>query len=150
MKFTDGYWQSRSGYTLLRPAEVRDVQVGDDGTTLTAYAPTARIVTRGDTLNRPLLTVRFSSPMPDVIGVRLCRHEGGLSRYPQFAVAGSDRTPASASVDDEGGVLRAGRLIVRAEKGSGYAVSFVAEGRSLTGSMPRGTGVAVGPDGDVW
>jgi alpha-D-xyloside xylohydrolase len=150
MKFTDGYWQSRSGYTLLRPAEVRDVEVGDDGTTLTAYAPTARVLTRGDTLNRPLLTIRFSSPMADVIGVRISHHEGGLPRLPQFALTGSDGSRANAAADESAGVLTAGRLRVRVEKGPGYAVSFVADERTLTGSMPRGTTIAIGPEGDVW
>ena len=96
MKFTDGYWQSRHGVTLLRPAEVRDLEVGDDGRTLTAYAPTARIHTRGDTLNRPLLTVEFSSPMPDVIRVRLARHLGAGPRHPQFAVDGTAETRCPA------------------------------------------------------
>jgi alpha-D-xyloside xylohydrolase len=150
MKFTDGYWQSRDGYTLLRPAEVRDLVVGDDGTTLTAYAPTARIATRGDTLNRPLLTIRFSSPMDDVIGVRMSRHEGGLPRLPQFALTGAVGGLASARVDEAGGVLQSGHLSVRVAKGPGYAVSFVGDGRVLTGSMPRGTTVALGPGGDIW
>jgi alpha-D-xyloside xylohydrolase len=149
MKFTDGYWQTRADVTLLRPAEVRDLEVGDDGRSLTAYAPTARIGTRGDTLNRPLLTVRFHSPMPDVIGVRLSRHEGGLPRQPQFALASSG-ADATATVDETGGVLEAGRLSVHVTRGEGYAVRFVADGRELTSSMPRGTGVALGPDGDTW
>jgi alpha-D-xyloside xylohydrolase len=150
MKFTDGYWQSRHGVTLLRPAEVRDLEVGDDGRTLTAYAPTARIHTRGDTLNRPLLTVEFSSPMPDVIRVRLARHLGAGPRHPHFAVDGAADAPVSVTVDDDGGTLTAGGLRVHVAKGPGYAVSFLADGRRLTGSMPRGTGVALFEDNDVF
>src|SRR5688572_9342437 len=86
MKFTDGYWQSRHGVTLLRPAEVRDLQVADDG---------------------------------------------------------AADAPVSVVVDDDGGTLTAGGLSVHVAKGPGYAVSFLAGGRRLTGSMPRGTGVAL-------
>ncbi len=60
MKFSNGYWRMRDGVSPLYPMEVRDVQVAPDA--LTVYAPTKRIVTRGDTLNLPLLTVRASSP----------------------------------------------------------------------------------------
>lgn len=149
MKFTDGYWQTRADVTLLRPAEVRDLEVGGDGRSLTAYAPTAPIGSRGDTLNRPLLTVRFHSPMPDVIGVRLSRHEGGLPRQPQFALTGGGAR-ATAALDEHGGVLESGRLRVHVARGEGYAVRFEAEGRELTSSMPRGTGIALGSGGEVW
>ncbi len=60
MKFSNGYWRMRDGVTPMYPMEVRDVQVTGDA--LTVYAPTKRILTRGDTLNLPLLTVRASSP----------------------------------------------------------------------------------------
>ena len=76
MKFTDGYWQLRAGLTRLRPAEVESVQAGERE--LTVFAPAHRIERRGDTLNRPLVTVTFTSPMDDVIGVRIEHHPGGL------------------------------------------------------------------------
>ena len=37
----------------------------------------SRMNGRGDTLNLPLLTVRFSSPMPNVIRVQMVHHKGG-------------------------------------------------------------------------
>ena len=74
MKFTDGYWQHLPGVTVLRPREVADVVVGDD--TLTVYASTGPLTSRGDTLNKALVTVSFHSPMDDVIGVRIEHHAG--------------------------------------------------------------------------
>lgn len=64
MKFTDGYWHMRAGVTPHFPAQVHDVTVEADA--LTLYAPTKKLTHRGDTLNLPLLTIRFSSPWPNV------------------------------------------------------------------------------------
>lgn len=62
MKFTDGYWQLRPGVSVLRPGVVESVEPDERG--FTVFAPTGQINGRGDTLNRPLVTVRFFSPPP--------------------------------------------------------------------------------------
>ena len=82
MKFTDGYWQHLPGVTVLRPREVADVVVGEES--LTVYASTVPLTSRGDTLNQALVTVSFHSPMDDVIGVRIEHHRGGVDRGPSF------------------------------------------------------------------
>ena len=82
MKFTDGYWQLPTGVQARYPAQVYDVIVEPDA--LTVYAPTRMIESRGDTLNEPLLTVRCTSPAPDVISVSVEHFLGGRGRSPQF------------------------------------------------------------------
>ena len=69
MKFTDGLWQLRPGVTALYVAEAYDIHTEDDAITVTA--PTTVITRRGDTLNRPVLTLRLSSPLENVIRVRI-------------------------------------------------------------------------------
>ena len=64
MKFTDGFWQLRPGVTALYAQQAYDVQAG--GHELTVTAPTKVIESRGDTLNRPSLTVTVFSPLDDV------------------------------------------------------------------------------------
>jgi alpha-D-xyloside xylohydrolase len=59
MKFTDGYWHMRPGITPHFPIHVHDVDIEPDA--MTIYSATKRLNMRGDTLNLPLLTVRFSS-----------------------------------------------------------------------------------------
>ena len=63
MKFTDGYWQVLPGVSILRPGSVDEVVAEDtsDGARLTVFAPTARIESRGDTLNRPQVTVTLDT-----------------------------------------------------------------------------------------
>ena len=85
MKFTDGYWQTLPGTSVLHPRDVADVVVGDAD--VRVYAPTAPQRRRGDSLNRPLVTVAFDSPMDDVIRVRIEHFSGGVDRGPHFEVA---------------------------------------------------------------
>jgi alpha-D-xyloside xylohydrolase len=88
MKFTDGNWLMREGVKAFYPAEAHDIKVSDD--TLIAYA-TRRINHRGDTLTGPLLTVEFSSPMPDVVRVKLTHFAGQRPRQPASRSSGMAR-----------------------------------------------------------
>src|SRR4051812_3847669 len=85
LKFTDGNWLLRPGVTAHWAAEA--YEVSQSGNSLQMLAPTQVIRHRGDTLQGPALTVRLSSPMPDVIGVRISHFEGGVDRGPNFELA---------------------------------------------------------------
>ncbi|WP_421740468.1 alpha-xylosidase [Cellulomonas sp.] len=147
MKFTDGYWQLLPGVQVLRPRSVADVVVGED--TLTVYSATVPLTSRGDTLNRPLVTVTFSSPMDDVIGVRIEHHTGGVDRGPAFDVATS---PADVKVVVDGPVasLRSGGLTARVSTEGEWGVEFEADGRVLTASTARSIGVVTDARGDSY
>ncbi|MBD7956057.1 alpha-xylosidase [Microbacterium sp. Sa4CUA7] len=143
MKFTDGFWQLRPGVTALYAQQAYDIEQTDataDGPGLVVTAPTAVITKRGDTLNRPVLTVTLSSPLEGVVRVRIAHHEGGR-RHGGFdlpgAVAGGAGT---ASVDADGGVLRTGSLTARVAPGAPWSLSFESEGRRLTGSGHKAQG----------
>ena len=155
MKFTDGYWQILPGLTVLRPSSVDEVVVLADAdgrpNTLVAYAPTAPILTRGDTLNRPLVTVTFEAPAADVIGVRIEHHQGVVDSGPSFELG---RSAADVEVcvpehgsEGEAATLRSGRLTARVRTDGPWGVDFVAEGRVLTSSTPRSIGVVSRDDG---
>ncbi len=80
MKFTDGYWQLRPGVSVLRPGGIDSVEPEPRG--FTVFAPTGQITGRGDTLNRPVVTVEFFTPAPGVVGVTIGHHSGGLPKQP--------------------------------------------------------------------
>ena len=149
MKFTDGYWLTRPGLTPLYAVELDDVRVDEAAGTLTVYAPTAAIRHRGDTLNRAMITVTFSSPAPGVIKTRVQRHSGGVHRGPDFAITGQDGYIPSVSVDDEAAVLDAGDLSVRVSRSGPWLVEFIQGDRVLTTSLPRSIGHITGAD-DTW
>ncbi|HWS57866.1 MAG TPA: alpha-xylosidase [Actinotalea sp.] len=147
MKFTDGYWMVREGMTALHPAQAYDIWPDRDA--MVVYAPTAPIRARGDVLNRPVVTITYSSPMPDVIRVRIENHVGGLDRGPHFALHTPDRVPVTVQVDDEAGVLTSGSLSVRVARGDRWQVDFADAGRVLTSSLGKGIGVVTTADGTV-
>jgi alpha-D-xyloside xylohydrolase len=144
MKFSNGYWRMRDGVNPLYPAEVRDVSVTPDA--LTVYAPTKKIVTRGDTLNLPLLTVTASSPAPDVISIRTTHFAGGRARTPEFALTAGE-TDVQIVEDAEYAQLTSGGLTARFHRGDSWKLEFVADGRVLTSSGYKNL-AALDVDGD--
>ena len=145
MKFTDGYWMTRPGMTPMHPAHAYDLW--SDETSMTAYAPVTPIRSRGDTLNRPVITVTYSSPMPDVVRVRIEHHTGGVDVGPRFALHAPDRVPVAVEVGPEVGVLRSGSLAVHVHRDP-WRVEFRQAGRLLTSSERRGVGVVATAEGE--
>ncbi|MDM7830911.1 alpha-xylosidase [Cellulomonas edaphi] len=139
MKFTDGYWLQLPGVTVLHPRDVADVELHDDS--LVVHSATAPLTKRGDTLNRPLVTVTFTSPMDGVIGVRIEHHTGGVDRGPHFDVASAGADVKVTSSDDGLATFSAGDLTARVSTRGAWAVDFVADGRVLTSSSARSIGV---------
>ena len=144
MKFTDGYWQLRKGLSALRPKGVEEVVT--DGRTLTVHAPTKALAGRGDTLNLPVVTVTYSSPAPDVIGVTIEHFRGGLERGPRFALA-HQPVDVDVEVGEEEAVLTSGALSVHVARRGPWSVQFRAGGRKLTGSGERSVGVITDAEG---
>ena len=138
MKFTDGYWQLRPGVTAHFPVHVHEVEVEPEA--LTVYGPTRRLNHRGDTLNLPLLTVRFSSPMPDVIRVQLYHHKGRRLKMPAFELQPQPAPDVLIADDPKAATLTSGRLTVRIEKAADWRIEFKDGERVITGSGWRGMG----------
>ena len=113
MKFTDGYWRTRAGVTAYFPAQVYDVEVEPGA--MTVYGPTKKSSQRGDTLNQPVLTVRFSSPAASVIRVQVCHHKGGRRRLPEFELQEQPLPEVVISNAEQSAVLTSGQLSVRVE-----------------------------------
>ncbi|GAA1709412.1 alpha-xylosidase [Isoptericola hypogeus] len=147
MKFTDGYWQTRPGIDPLYAVQVDDVRVDEAAGTMTVYAPTAVIRGRGDTLNRPMLTVTYSSPSPGVVKVRVEHFAGAARRGPEFAVAGEAGFRPVVKVDEAAGVLESGGLSVRVHRGGRWRVDFEQDGRVLTSSLPKSVGAMTSSSG---
>lgn len=141
MKFTDGYWHMREGVHPLYPAEIHDVTAGPDS--LTVYAPTAHIGRRGDTLNRPLLTITARSPMPDVIGVTVSHFQGRRDPGPRFDLTFEE---TAVQADADAATLTSGALSVRFHRDS-WGVDFVAGGEVLTSSGRKGMAAITTGDG---
>ncbi|GAB4580857.1 MAG: alpha-xylosidase [Anaerolineales bacterium] len=142
MKFTDGYWKIRAGYHAYHPAEAYEVETGPRG--VTVYAPTKPVRHRGDTLNGKLLTIHFSSPMPDVIRVRLTHWTGKQARPPEFEVfeVFEGEGMSNEVMRNKGEVrLASGRLAVQVRQGGEWGVEFFGDGKVITRSGHKGMGI---------
>jgi alpha-D-xyloside xylohydrolase len=145
MKFTDGYWQLRAGLTRLRPAAVESVEASERS--LVVYAPAKQIVGRGDTLNQPLFTITLSSPAPDVIGVKIEHHSGGLPPRPAYELTIGDDHPVKVEVGRETARLTSGDLTAVVSLDGPWDLRFERDGKPLTGSSARSIGLITDQEG---
>lgn len=141
MKFTDGQWLVHRGVELDRAIELRRLKVSDD--CVEAIVATRRIVSRGDTLQGPVLTWTLSSPMEGVIKVRIEHfHALGDSQLRVQYPSTVDPDNHAEVLPDPGGVIfRSGSLTARIE-GPSWNLSFYEGDRLLTSSGPRNAGCA--------
>jgi alpha-D-xyloside xylohydrolase len=138
MKFTDGYWQMRKGVKPHYAAQVHDIEINKD--TLTVYAPAKKLQGRGDTLNLPLLTIQYSSPLENVIRVKIVHHKGGLPPKPEFEIHEPLDTEVAISNDENFATLTSGNLSARVHKGEDWLVEFIGNDKVLTSSGWRAAG----------
>lgn len=132
MKFTDGNWLIREGFHVQGAQQAHDFEVGNG--TLTAYASPRPILSRSNMLDTMLLTVRFHSPMPGVIGVKLIHHDGVMDHGPAFELTPETGHHVRIEETEEAAVLTSGSLSVRIRKGPDWAVEFFRDGERITGS----------------
>ena len=145
MKFTDGYWQIRPGMTPHYASQVHEVTLEADA--ITVYAPVGKLEGRGHTINQPLLTLRFSSPIENVIRVQCVHHKGKSPRKPEFALYPGPTPPVSISSDEGSTTLTSGNLSVRVNKGNDWLVEYIAGNNVITSSGWRALGFVDTPDG---
>jgi alpha-D-xyloside xylohydrolase len=145
MKFTDGYWQMRPDVTPYYAVQVQDVEISPDS--LTVYAATRPIHHRGDTLNNPLLTIRYSSPLPNVIRVQVWHHTGMQLSGPQFALKEHPAPIVEVRDSPEAVSLTSGDLTVRVSKGGDWRVEFRDGEGCITHSGWRAVGYLDTPQG---
>lgn len=145
MKFNDGFWQMRSGVTPHFAARAYEVQT--DATTLTVYAPTRRVVGRGDTLNMPVVTVKIFSPAPNIVGVRLTHFAGGQFPKPAFELFETPDHAVEIKSDPDQASLTTGQLTARFRRDAPWTLEFADGDLPITRSAGKGSGYADTPNG---
>lgn len=146
MKFSDGFWLMQAGVHASHPAEVLDATAGPGS--LLVYAPTRRIRHRGDLLTGPAVTLSFTAPMPDVIGVEIIHFAGGTPRQPQFQLlpgAAGETAEPTTCCDEQAATFTSGALSAVISRDGPWSVDFMAGGQRLTGSPAKGTAL-IGTD----
>ena len=145
MKFTDGYWQMRLDMTPHYAAQVHEVTLEDNA--ITVYAPVGKLLERGHTVNQPLLTLRYSSPMENVIRVQCVHHKGQLPHKPAFGLTTESNSQVTVADSENSTTLTSGNLRVRVKKGSDWLVEYIGGDKILTSSGWRALGFVDTPEG---
>jgi alpha-D-xyloside xylohydrolase len=145
VKVNDGYWRIRDGFTVAYPSAAYDV-VSEPGA-ITVHAPVKPAADRSATIANPVLTVRLSAPMEDVIGVSVVNFAGERVREPRPALnPDPDHLPV-ISIEDDAATVQSGRLGARVARGRPWELEFFADGRTLTRSGNHGLTSVTDPDG---
>lgn len=147
MKFSDGYWMTKEGYEVLSPYEIHDVQVRGDS--ITVFATHRHLENRGNTLNEPLMTMEFSSPMKDIIRAKFYHHKGRKRSAPDsFPLHTEGNVPVRIENNAEFVSLTSGDTTVTIAKKHPVAITYTYQGRTMTGSGTRQTGYVKAADGN--
>jgi alpha-D-xyloside xylohydrolase len=134
MKFTDGNWLHLPGVTPNYATEVYDHAI--EPNTISMVVPCHSINHRGDTLGGANLTITLSSPLEDVVSIKIVHFDGVNAKIPSFEVA--DFMPSVSTKVEEGHLaLTSGKLTARISK-KNYKLEFLDGERVITTSPTRG------------
>ena len=134
MKFNNGCWLLKEGVGCFSPQEVFEMQVTD--TEVRLCAPTQKITERGDMLGGANLTIRISSPMPDIIRVQTDHYMGVIKKGPSFDLNLS--TPQTLQVKDTEDTLTvtSGSVSLEIDK-KNWRMRYMQNGKIITQSGPK-------------
>lgn len=143
MKFTNGFWLKRQGVDIFPSIQVRDVEATDES--VTVYAAPMRVTDRGQTLGGPLMTIRFSSPLPDILRVEGWHFAGGTQKEPAFSFQ-NQHIKLEKTVTDNTIEIRSGKLTAKIQKDP-FHVEYRFEGRLLTSTSDKPLSYITAPEG---
>ena len=143
MKFTDGFWLLREGVKALHATHLQKAEVTSDG--FKALVAPKVVEGRGATLNSALFEFEFSSPLADVIGIRVRHHRGGDDSLSFDLV---NENPKTAFTESDSAIsYTSGALTAQLSKGASFNLEFIANDRVLT--HQRSKSISIFNDGDA-
>lgn len=134
MKFSNGCWLQKEGCECFSPQQVYYTNVNN--TEVTLCAPTTRIITRGDTLGGINLTLRITSPMPEVIRVQTYHHMGVLKKSPEFELEVKEAIPLDVTDGENSIVIKSGALSLEITKAD-WSMTYMRGTELITKSGPK-------------
>lgn len=141
MKFSDGQWMTRKEYQIISPVEVHDVYTTDRS--LTLFGPPKPIIDRAGELDTPLIEVKLSSPMKDVIRVQIYHHKGKKQVGPYFSLNTDEGHTLQIEANKLEASLTSGNLRASIRRDEPWRLAFDYNGRKLTSSGFKGIGYVI-------
>ncbi|MDT6951364.1 alpha-xylosidase [Companilactobacillus alimentarius] len=137
MKFTNGYWMNREEFNIDSPMEIYEAKKVDN--TLKAFAPFKKVESRGDQLNLGATTLTITSPVENVIGVKL-EHFDSDDHGPRFKI--NDLKPSvKVDVDKCVASLQSGDLRLELPLKQDFSLKFLSDKKLVTESPLKAQGV---------
>ncbi|WPX08286.1 alpha-xylosidase [Anaerocellum danielii] len=148
MKFTDGFWRVKEGVRLYYPAHVYDYEIAKDSVVI--FAPAQFITHRGQTLQGPVFTMRFSSPFEDVIRVQIWHYKGQKDKKPYFEFYKEEGYCPLIEDFSDSIVITSGKLKATVSKKGEWGVTYYYEDKYLTRNGYKYLGYAIMPDNTTY
>lgn len=142
MKYLNGGWLIRDGYTVDYAVNVYDATT--DGKTLTLYAPFRAIKNMGDTLDGGLMTIEVTSPRPDIITTKLYHFKGQRTKEPHFGLNTETVTPKIVIEPDQC-TFQSGDLKLVITRGEQMDFKYYFRGKYLADSPDRAKALVTDP-----
>lgn len=133
---------NREEYQIDSPMEAYDAH--KEGNSLKVFAPFKRVLSRGDQLNLGATTITLTSPVKNVIGVKL-EHFDTEDHGPSFKINNLD-PQINIQVDEKNASLESGDLKVSLPLRDDFLMKFTANGQLVTESMQKAQGVIYNRD----
>lgn len=140
MKISDGNWLIQPNFELLNPAQVYQYHFAQNK--LTVYASAKEVLSdRANQINTPLFTYEISSPVADIIEVKLTHHMGVIDHGPHFELEYASGGNEHVQFVDEQDYIEfvAGKMSVRFSK-QAWSMQVFQEGKQVTFSDYKSSG----------
>ena len=137
MKFSDGFWLNRSGYSVDYAEQPYEVLVRNNA--IHVYATSKKIFHRAMTLGGVMLEVVYTSLRENVIQVQIVHHKGNVNREPKFELNEDASFCPIITETDSDVTLTSGKTSVRIKKGNDWCVEYLYDGKYLTGCGAKST-----------
>ena len=134
MKFSNGCWLQKEGCSCFAPAEAYFTKIEEKKVTI--CAPTAHIVTRGDTLGGINLTLEITSPAPEILRVRTYHYKGEVVNTPSFELELKEELPLDVTDSEEEISIKSGELTLVITK-KNWSMTYYRNGEMITRSAGR-------------
>ena len=99
MKFSNGCWLQKEGCSCFAPQEVYYTDIKSNSVSL--LIPTYHVYTRGDVLGNINLTMLITSPMPDILRIRVYHYKNAVFCEPEFDLKVKDEIPLEVTDSSE-------------------------------------------------
>ena len=134
MKFSNGCWLQKEGCSCFAPAEVYFTRIEEKKVMI--CAPTAHIVTRGDTLGGVNLTLEITSPAPEILRVRTYHYKGQVVNTPSFELELQEELPLDVKDSEDEISIASGSLTLVITK-KNWSMTYYRNGEMITRSAGR-------------